>query len=187
MRLPLQISFHNMAHDAEIESAIRANARWLESYYDRIISCRVVVDIPHLHHKERNLYQFRIDLKVPGGELVVKRGASEDSEFQDLDLTIRDAFDDVRRQLEDYIRLRRGEVKAHETLPHARVGKIFPEAGYGFLETTEGREIYFHRNSVLKANFKDLEVGTEVRFAEEQGDNGPQASTVTPVGRHGHV
>ena len=79
MRLPLQISFHNMAHDAEIESAIRANARWLESSYDRIISCRVVVDIPHLHHKERNLNQFRIDLKVPGGELVVKRGASEDS------------------------------------------------------------------------------------------------------------
>ena len=186
MRLPLQISFHNMAHDAEIESAIRANARWLESYYDRIISCRVVVDIPHLHHMERNLCQFRIDLKVPGGELVVKRGASEDSEFQDLDLTIRDAFDDARRQLEEYARLRRGDVKAHETLPHARVGKIFPEAGYGFLETPEGREIYFHHNSVLKANFKDLEVGMEVRFAEEQGDNGPQASTVTPVGRHGH-
>ena len=187
MKLPVQIAFHNMPHDAGIESAIRANAEWLDNYYDRIMSCRVVVDHPHLHHKEGNLYQIRIDLKVPEGELAVKREPSLHVDYKDLDSMIRDAFDEVRRQLEDYTRRRRGEVKVHESLPHARVVRVFPESGYGFLETPDGREVYFHRNSVVRASFEDLNVGTEVRFVEELGDKGPQASTVTPVGRHSHL
>jgi cold shock CspA family protein len=186
MRLPVQIAFHNMAHDAEIESTIRANAEWLDNYYDRIMSCRVVVDRPHLHHKEGNLYQIRIDLKVPGAELAVKREPSQRAGHRDVNTTIRDAFDEVRRRLEDHIR-RRDEVRIHESLPHARVLRVFPEEGYGFLETPDGREIYFHRHSVVKATFDELKVGTEVRFVEELGDNGAQASTVAPVGRHGHL
>jgi cold shock CspA family protein len=45
-------------------------------------------------------------------------------------------------------------------------------------------EIYFHRNSVLDADFDKLKIGTEVRFVEEAGDKGPQASTVKVVGKH---
>jgi cold shock CspA family protein len=187
MKLPVQIAFHNMPHHADIASAIRAQAEWLENYSDRIMSCRVVVDRPHLHHKDGNLYQIRIDLKVPGRELAVKRGQGQQTDSQDLNLMIRDAFDEARRQLEDHARRRRGEIKAHESLPHARVVRVFPEPGYGFLETSDGREVYFHRNSVVEARFEDLEVGTEVRFVEELGDKGPQASTVTRVGRHSHL
>jgi cold shock CspA family protein len=185
VKIPLQITFHNMTHDPEIESAIRGNAEWLDNFHDRIMSCRVVVDRPHLHHKDGNLYQIRIDLKVPGVELAVKRGPSEPSEFKDPDIVIRDAFDDVRRQLEDYVRRGRGEVKAHVSRPHARVVRLFPEDGYGFLGTPDGREVYFHRNSVVAARFEDLTVGSRVRFVEELGDEGAQASTVRPVGRHG--
>jgi len=187
MRLPLQIAFHNMPHDAEIESAIRAMAEWLDDYFDRIMSCRVVVDRPHLHHRDGNLYQIRIDLKIPGAELAVKRHPSQEADYKDLDTMIRDAFDEVRRQLEDHARRQRGDVKAHESPPHARVVRVFPEAGYGFLETPDGREVYFHKNSVLEANFEHLKVGTEVRFVEELGDKGPQASSVIAVGRHGHL
>jgi cold shock CspA family protein len=187
MRLPLQIAFHNMSHDAEIESAIRANAEWLDTYYDRIMSCRVVVDRPHRHHKDGNLYQVRIDLKVPGRELAVKREPSQHTDYRDLDIMIRDAFDDLRRQLEDHARRQRGEVKSHESQPHARVLRVFPEAGYGFLETPDGREIYFHQNSVVDARFEDLKMGVEVRFVEELGDKGAQASTVAPVGRHNRL
>jgi cold shock CspA family protein len=183
----MQIAFHNMPHDAEIESAIRAHAEWLDNDCDRIMSCRVVVDRPHLHRKEGNLYQVRVDLKVPGRELAVKRGPSQHAHSNDPDSMIRAAFDEARRQLEANARRRRGEVKAHESLPHARVVRAFPETGYGFLETPDGREVYFHRNSVVEGSFDDLEVGTEVRFVEELGDKGPQASTVTPVGRHGHL
>jgi len=187
MRLPLQIAFHNMPHSTGIESAIRTNAEWLDHYHDGIMSCRVVVDRPHLHHKDGNLFQIRIDLKVPRGELVVKRDQSQHAEYADSDNMIREAFDEVRRQLEDHAGHLHGEVKAHNSMPHARVAKVFPEGGYGFLETPDGREIYFHRNSVVDGDFKDLEAGTEVRFVEELGDKGPQASTVAPVGRHGHL
>jgi len=183
MRLPIQIAFHNMPREADIEEAIRASAEWLDNFYDRIMSCRVVVDLPHLHHQEGNLYQIRIDVKVPGRELVVKR----EGEFKDLDMMIRDSFDDARRQLEDYARRQRGQVKAREPQAHARVARLFPDAGYGFLATPDGREIYFHQNSVSEAKYKDLTVGTEVRFVEELGDKGPQATTLVPVGRHSHL
>ena len=73
MDTPLQISFHNLPHSQVIETAIREAAARLEASYERIVSCRVIVDQPHKHHKEGNPYQVRIDLKVPGAELVVKR------------------------------------------------------------------------------------------------------------------
>jgi cold shock CspA family protein len=54
------------------------------------------------------------------------------------------------------------------------------------LETADRREIYFHRSSVLDGGFDRLKIGVEVRFAEELGEEGPQASTVQPVGESGH-
>jgi cold shock CspA family protein len=185
MRLPLQIAFHNLPPSAEVEDKVRAEAERLDEFHDRIMSGRVVVDVPHRHHKEGNIYRVRIDLKVPGGEVVIKRDPAEHGEYRDLDLAIRDAFDEARRQLEDRARIERGQVKAHEPPPHARVARLFPEAGYGFLETPDGREVYFHEHSVLNGGFRALEVGTEVRFIEEPGEKGAQASAVHPVGRHG--
>jgi cold shock CspA family protein len=123
----------------------------------------------------------RIDLIVPGDELVVDRQVDED-----LYVAIRDAFHAARRKLEDYARRQRGAVKVHEASPHARVVKLFPDEGYGFLETPDGREVYFHRNSVKDSGFDRLEIGTEVRFAEESGEQGPQASAVIIVGKR-HV
>jgi cold shock CspA family protein len=76
----------------------------------------------------------------------------------------------------------RGEVKTPAGPPQGRVVRLFPEDGFGFLEAPDGREVYFHRNSVLEG-FDSLEVGSEVRFAEEQGIEGPQASTVSLVGK----
>ncbi len=185
MQLPLQIAFHNMPPSEQIEAKIREEVERLDEFYNRIMSCRVVVDVPHRHHKEGNLYQVRIDLKAPGAEIVVKRDPAEHREYRDLDLAIRDAFDEAKRQLEDLARIERRQVKTLESLPHARVARLFPESGYGFLETPDGREIYFHEHSVLDGKFRELEVGTEVRFVEEEGEKGPQASTVDPVGRHG--
>ncbi|MDR3632512.1 MAG: HPF/RaiA family ribosome-associated protein [Isosphaeraceae bacterium] len=187
MKIPLQVTFHNMDHSDEIEDKVRTEAERLEDFSDRIMSGRVVVDLPHRHHKEGNLYQVRIDLKVPGQEIVVKREPGDDADYRDIGIAIRDAFDEARRQLEDFVRLQRGHVKAHEPQPHGRVARLFPEAGYGFLETPDGREVYFHQNSVLDGGFKQLAVGVEVAFVEEEGDKGPQASTVRPVGRHGHI
>ncbi len=179
MQLPLQITARGFALSDAAKSDIRAKAANLDRYYDGIISCRVVVEGPVKHHRTVP-FTVSIDLSVPGAELVVDRQTNTD-----LYVAIRDAFDAARRRLEDYARLERGAVKLHETSPRGRVIRLFREEGYGFLETPDGREIYFHRNSVLHPGFDRLEIGTEVRFAEEEGEKGPQASTVAIVGTRG--
>jgi cold shock CspA family protein len=72
----------------------------------------------------------------------------------------------------------RGDVKRDIAPERGRVAKLIAEENYGFIESPDGREIYFHRNSVLDGAFDRLKVGAEVRFVEEDGDKGPQASTV---------
>jgi ribosomal subunit interface protein len=178
MKLPLQITVRNVSISAAVEEDIREKAAKLDVYYDQIMGCRVVVEAPHRHSHQGISYNVRIDLTVPGAELVVKREPDED-----IYVAVRDAFDAARRQLEDFARHQRGEVKSHETPPHARVSKLFPERGYGFLETPDGRAVYFHRNSVLHDGFDRLKIGSEVRYAEEMGEKGPQASTITLIGK----
>ncbi|MFO0888549.1 MAG: HPF/RaiA family ribosome-associated protein [Isosphaeraceae bacterium] len=187
MNTPLQVSFHNLPHSHLVESAVREAVARLEGLYDRIISCRVVIDQPHRHHRQGNPVQVKIDLKVPGSELVVKREPAEVLASDDLVGVIHEAFEDLQRQLEGFVNRRRRFVKNHEGPPHAKVARVLPEAGYGFLETFDGRELFFHRNSVLNQGFDRLKVGAEVTFIEELGDKGPQASTVKPVGRHNHA
>jgi cold shock CspA family protein len=186
MELPLQIAFRNLEHSEAIEQMVREKAAKLDEFASRIMGCRVVVEVPHRHHARGNLYQVRIDLTVPGGEIVVNREPPLHAEYRDIDVAVRDAFDAAKRQLEDYVRRQRGAVKAHDVPPHGRVTQLFLEQGHGFLETADGHEVYFHRHSVLDGGFDRLEVGTEVTFAEQEGEKGPQASTVKPVGRHHH-
>jgi cold shock CspA family protein len=160
------------------------------------MGCRVVVELSSRHHKRGNLYHVRIDLTVPGGELVVKRQPSLHSSIQqtqeprvvkhlelkaphrELRQAIDDAFKTMGRRLQDYAHRQRQDVKTHESTPEAQVSKLFPADGYGFLETPGGREVYFHENSVLREGFPRLKIGAAVNFVEESGEKGPQASTV---------
>lgn len=184
MQQPLQITFRNMEPSAAVEAKVRERAEKLAHYYEPIMSCRVVVEAPHKHHHKGGLYHVRIDLTVPEGELVVSHERARHHAHEDVYVAVRDAFDAARRQLEDYARRQRGQVKAHEEVPHGRISQLFPEEHYGKIETPDGKEVYFHKNSVLNADFDKLEIGTEVRFDEEEGERGPQASTVKVVGKH---
>jgi cold shock CspA family protein len=105
---------------------------------------------------------------------------------RDLRQAIDDAFKAAGRRLQDYARRQRGAVKMHEPPLQARVSKLLPEEKYGFLETPGGREIYFHQNSVLDGGFTRLKIGSRVTFIEEEGEKGPQASTVKLIRRHLH-
>ncbi|HVO91950.1 MAG TPA: HPF/RaiA family ribosome-associated protein [Terriglobales bacterium] len=207
MKIPLKITFRDMAPSPAIEDNIREKADKLDALYDGIMGCRVIVEAPHRHHRKGKSYVVRIDMTVPGGELVVNRepkrlvaarpAGSEELEknlaesheptkhaaHEDVYVAIRDAFNAASRKLQDYARRRRGKIKVHEATPLARVAKLFPIEDYGFLQTADGREIYFHKNSVLSPGFDRLEVGTEVYYAEELGEKGPQASTVRVTGQ----
>ncbi|HHT9159905.1 MAG: HPF/RaiA family ribosome-associated protein [Planctomycetota bacterium] len=172
MILPLQITSRNLELTEPIKADIHEHAEKLDKYYNHIMSCRVAVEaMPN-----RSLYNVRIDMTVPGVELVVKRDPNTD-----LYIAIRDAFHDARRELEDFARRQRGDVKHHEEPLHARVSALFPDKGYGFITTLDGREIYFHEHSVRNTDFKQLKIGMEVRYGEEMGEKGPQANYVKVI------
>jgi len=178
MQTPLQITFRGFPHSDAVEANIRRKAEKLDNFDGHIMSCRVVVEAKHHHHHKGNLYHVRIDLTTPRNELVVSREHHDEHAHEDVYVAIRDAFNAALRQLEDYARTRRGDVKTPSGLAHGTVTALVPERDFGFIQTPDGREIYFHRNSVLGAGFDELKLGREVRFAEEEGDKGPQASTV---------
>lgn len=180
MHTPLEIEFRHLDRSEAVETNIENHLRKLEECFARITRCEVVVEQPHRHHHQGNLFHVRITLSVPGRKLVVNRSPAANHAHEDIYVTVRDAFHAMRRQLEDYARELRGDVKQHGNAAHGRVIRLNPTEDHGVLETADGREIYFHRNAVLGSGFDHLRVGDRVHFAEEQGDQGPQASTVHP-------
>ena len=173
MKLPLEVSARDVRINDETEELIRDKASKLNRFYDQIIGCRVKVDVPHRSQRRGTLYSVRIDITVPGGEVIVKREPD-----QDLHVAIVNSFETAQRRVKEYAEKQRGAVKTHSEKPVARVIRLFPEQGYGFLVTPEGREVYFHENAVLDGKFQALNVGTEVTFIEKSGDKGAQASSV---------
>jgi ribosomal subunit interface protein len=186
MQVPLQITFRNLDSSPTVKTKVRERVKELEQFYNRITSCRVMIEAPSRRHQKGRLYHIRVDLKVPGREIVVKRDPSEHHAHEDIYVAVRDCFDAVRRQLEDHVRRQRGDIKAHELPGHGRISSLIAEKGYGFIDASDGMEVYFHRNAVTDESFDKLAVGDEVRFAMHsgEGEKGPQASTVVPVGKH---
>lgn len=167
------IKLKDIPYSDAVTAKINDRVAKLERFFDRIMACRVTVEQTQRRHHQGKLFNVRIDLTVPGSELLVNRG-----EHEDLYVAIRDAFDAMERKIEGHAKKIHGEVKAHSETPLGRVTKLFPERGYGFIETADGRELYFHRNSVMGSEFEDLDVGHAVTFLEEQGSKGPQASRI---------
>ena len=134
MTLPLQVTFRNMQHSTEVEDWIRAEAEKLETFYHRINGCRVAIEVPHRHHKKGKPIHIRIDLTLPGKEIVIKRvpvaihrttvngelaassHAQSKSAHADLQLVIHDAFKAAGRRVQDFARRQRGQVKKHQAV-----------------------------------------------------------------------
>lgn len=178
MKIPLQITVRDIPASEALDAHIREKAAKLEQFYPQLIGCRVVVELPHKHKHQGKQFAVRIDLTVPGSEIVINRDQSED-----VYVALRDAFDAARRKLEDYARRQRGDVKNHEMPVRGRVARLFPEEGYGFIVTTEGDEVYFSSDNLVNVGFDDLKPGEEVQFIEESAQEGVQAKRVS-VGKH---
>ena len=179
MPISTQITFRGMVHSSALESYVLTRAAKLDTFFERITGCHVAIESPHQHAHNGRHYRVRIDLAVPGDEIVVTRAPDENSNNEDAYAAVDSAFDEAGRRLQDYVQRMRGEVKPHEHHRRGRVKKLFTYEGFGFLETPEGDEVYFHRNAVLDRGFDRMSIGSKVRFVDEMGDKGPQASTVT--------
>ena len=184
MQIPLEIVFEDMSPSEAVEARLREETAKLEQFYDRITSTRVVVAKPHKQHRKGNTYRVRIHITVPGGgDIVVNRDPGDRDAHEDVYVTIRDAYRAARRQLQDEVRKQQGKVKTHEAPPHGVVARLVPDEDHGFIAASDGRDIYFHRHAVANDGYDALVGGQQVRFAESEGDEGPRASHVRPVGK----
>ena len=183
MQVPLEISYRDVEKSETIDSLIREKAAKLEQVCDYITSCRIAVERPHSFVRKGNSFRFRIDITVPPGhEIIVTREPGDSDKHDKLPKIIRDGFGAAKKQLQELVRKQRKDVKTHpEQEVRAIVHSLYPEEGYGFIRTINGRDIYFHRNAVLNMTFEDLQTGMGVRFSEVEGDKGPQAATVQVI------
>jgi ribosome-associated translation inhibitor RaiA/cold shock CspA family protein len=192
MQIPVEITFNNVERSEAVEARIRDWVEKLERVYDRIVRCEVVVQEPHKHHHKGRQFHIRVRLTVPGQEIVTSHDPGPNEAHEDVYVAVRDAFLATKRQLEDYARksLRRGDMAAARPsagADHGRVSFLDVQKDWGWIDSEDGRRIYFHRNSVLDSKIDQLNVGDEVRFTEGEGEGreGPQASTVEVIGKNG--
>lgn len=187
MQMPLELSCRGFQKTEPIDQLVNSEVDKLERVCDYMVSCRVALDMPHQQHVTGNSFRVRIDVRVPPGhEIVVKHAQTVADLHAEHARVIHEAFDIAGRRLRKLVEQQHGAVKSHPT--HEVTGfvsKLFPGDDYGFIESLDGHDIYFHRNSVLNNDFARLEVGTGVRFVEESGEDGPQASTVQLVDKPG--
>lgn len=196
MQLTPTITFRGIERTTALETEILTRLGKLETYYRSIMGCRVLVELVQRHHKAGNRYHVRIDLTVPGEEIVVAHEAGVHATAQDVDaekltkvaesdperkharVAVREAFDIARRRLQDYARRQRRAVKTTARQARGRVSQLLPADEYGYIEAEDGHDVYFQKSSVLKGAFDRLAIGSAVSFVEEPGEKGPQASTV---------
>ncbi len=187
MTIPLQVAFKGMEPSPALEDRIRERAARLERFADRILRCHVTVEAPHRRHHQGNLFAVRVAIDVPGGQVVVTHDNPQDHAHEDAHVAVRDAFAAAVRRLEDHVRRLDGDVKQHDpAMLRGEVTRFVAGEDYGFIRTQDGREVYFHRNAVAQGGFDRLRVGDHVHATVAEGEKGPQATTVRPVGE-GHA
>ena len=168
-----KITIRDMPSSPALEDHIRRKAEKLEHFCQRIQTCRVIIHVPQKHKHQGKLFSVHIDLIVPGKELVVNRKLDED-----VYIAIRDAFHAITRQLENYVRKRRGDVKTHEATNRGYIKRIVVDEGYGFIQSIDNNELYFSMTNVAYPTFDQLEVGDMVEFISIPIGSGLQAQHV---------
>jgi len=184
MDVPLEIAFHNLESSDAVETRVRERVAKLEKLFPRLVACRVVVEAPHRQHQKGNIYRIRIEMSVPGDDLVVSKEPNRAQErFADPDVytILKDAFDTAERMLKDYKGKQSGDVKAHDTPMHGHIMRINPANDFGFLRSAQGTQLWFHRNSVMNETLESFAEGDPVHYVEVIGETGPQASKVWRV------
>ena len=188
MQVAPQIIFHDVDRSEWVENYIAERLLRLEKFAEGITSCRVTLTQEAASQHKGNRYSALVEVRVPPQhDLAVKKQKEIRDMPTQLPALINLAFGAIERQLKRTAELRRNEGKNHQQdgqQPHGLVERVNEEEGYGFLRATDdNRQFYSHRNSVLHDDFERLAVGTEVRFTPQDGDDGPQASSVQVVGK----
>lgn len=178
-------SFHYVISfpDFEPSDAVRADIEKylakLEQVFSRIISCNVFVRAPHMS-KRKHIYHINLHLEIPGEDIIVNHEPEKNMAHMDIHVAIRDAFNSLHRQLRKRVKsMQKKTTPPDETHQYAIIKSFDIEEGYGFLTDPSGREIYFHKNSILNSEPSEVKPGLRVRFAEEMGEKGTQVTSMS--------
>lgn len=182
--IPLQITFRDLEKSEALDARIRDQVDKLGQFYSGIHSCRVTVEKLHKHQRQGNHFHVRIDIKTTEHELVAGREPDQHHAYTDVYVAVRDVFKAMRRQLEDLVQKQQGQVKHPAQRPHGHIMEISADKTCGRIESSDGRWLYFHRNSLIGEDLDQLNEGTPVYFIEDMGDEGPHARSVYPMGKH---
>ncbi|MEY4615163.1 MAG: hypothetical protein RJB66_123 [Pseudomonadota bacterium] len=182
MKFPFKLQFRDIEKDERIYNVIWDHVDKLERIYQRIVSCEVTVAAPHRHKMNGLIYHIQIRLYVPGDDIFITTETEKNGAHKDVHVAIRDAFDAAQRKLEDLVRKERAFVKVKVGPSEGKVLRLFPNEHCGFILSHDQRELYFHENSVLNADFERLKIGDKVRFSEEMGEKGPQVTSMQKAG-----
>ncbi len=184
MQTPVEINWNNMDPIPHISKRINDRVQRLEQFFGRITRCRVAVKAPHQRRRQGNQYEIRVVVTTPGGDLSINRRPGDDHAHFDLKVSIRDAFDAMERQLRRWKDEHSGRPEEAAAALQGRIGEIDHNAGFGQIDTTDGRSIYFHSNSVVTGDFDKLSVGDAVELVVAPRDDaeGLHASTVRSIG-----
>ena len=106
--IPVQITFRHMESSPAVETRVRELTDRLGTFSDRIQSCRIVVDSPHRHHHQGKVFNVKVQLSLPGGDVVVDMERPDRDGHEDVYVVLRDAFDAARRQLQQRMSALRG-------------------------------------------------------------------------------
>jgi cold shock CspA family protein len=185
MQITPEIIFHDVARSDWVEAYVGERLAHLERFASGVTRCRVTLTREQGSQRTGNRYSALVEVRIPPQHDLAVRKQKEIADMPaQMPALINLAFGAIERQLKKTAALRRGEEKAHDGQPHGVVEKLFDGEGYGFIRGLgDDRQFYFHRNSVLHDDFGRLAIGTEVRFNAEQGEEGPQASSVQVVGK----
>ena len=185
MQTELKIDFHGAQTSEALRQSIVEHVGRLEHVFGRFTACHVTIRAPGHRHQKGGLYELDVHITLPGGrEIAVTHTSHQDRRHADLEFAVNDAFRRAKRILQDRVRDMQGHVKAHAEAPVGIVASYDEAAGYGFLRAGDGREVYFHKNSVVGEHVHPSP-GMRVRFHETVGEKGPQASSVHLLGKHG--
>ena len=116
MTIPVNITFRHMESSPAVETRVRELANHLGVFSDRIQSCRVVVDSPHRHHHQGKVFNVKVQLGLPGEDVVVEMERPQRDGHEDVYVVLRDAFDAAKRQLQQRMSSLRGDERRHEKL-----------------------------------------------------------------------
>jgi len=189
MQVPVEITWQNMDPARHVEARVNQRVERLEKFFGRITSCRVTVAAPHQRRRQGDRYEVRLAVAVPGGEMTIDRRPGDDAAHFDVLVAVRDAFDAMEHKLRRWKDQHSGRPEAMAEPLRGRIADIETEAGFGHIVATDGRMVYFHRNSVVTGDFDKMKKDDPVELVVDPGEDaeGPHASTVRAISDAGFI